>query len=121
MKAKFLACILFLVSCNDMFTDDDKKVTNKIYLTHVGGGEGYTLSFNFGKSLFTPIVDENIVELKGNKDTLFVKSSSKTDTNYYYVVHNNGDYILSTKHIDASQYYMKTNNRKFQYMFNNKK
>jgi len=115
-----LVCILFFYSCVDIISDKEKTVVNKIFLFHTSGLNGYNLCFHTKKHFYDGLIDESILELEGTQDSIFVKSTAGSDTNYYLVRHRNGDTILSTKKISASQYILRTSKREFKYHFNAK-
>jgi hypothetical protein len=92
-----------------MFTDDTKQVVGKIYLYHTDEStiRGYSLEFQWAPHYLRPIVEEDIMELTGNDQVIYLKSYEGNDTNFYCIQHINGDTIVGTQSIERELYKQK--------------
>ena len=100
-----------------MLLDDNETVVNKIQLVHIDatGIKGYSLSFEFAPSLYEPIIDEEILLLRGNDTVLYVNSFDGRDTNFYRISHLYGDTVISVKKVDVSTFRQESTTDKMLY------
>lgn len=114
-----LLIVFSLIGC-DMFTTDDKRLVGNILLInpHNQDVNGYRMVIYLG-NINSNVIQEDVVNVKGNDTVLFVKCKNENaDFVYYEVNHSKGEQINKTIRISSKYYTEMTESITIKYCFN---
>lgn len=97
LKKKYLSfsivILVLLSSCLDMFYDNEENLFGNYKLVHMNGtnNKGYMLCYLLEDNNYQTVIQDEVLEIKGNDTILFVRCLSQNGEELFYrIKHNNG-------------------------------